>query len=299
MRFPGIIPAVTTPFDERGQINLDGLKDNVERLLAAGVDGFVATGTMGESATLTVSERDAVTRAVCETVGDRAPVLGGIAAATARVGIEYGLVARDAGATALMVLPPLNYGGDTREIAAFYAAIGEATGLPIMAYNNPGASGVELTVAQIAELAVSIPSIVAVKECSGETRNIAALIGATADDFEVLVGGDDFALEGFCAGATGWISGVANAAPVECVELVALIGAGDLGAAQDLYQRMLPLARLDFDPKLVQYFKAAMDRVGFTGGFSREPRLPLTEDEEQILDRAMGALKPLLEGSVK
>jgi dihydrodipicolinate synthase/N-acetylneuraminate lyase len=293
MRFPGIIPAVTTPFDGRGQINVDGLTDNVERLLAAGVHGFVATGTMGESASLTLSERELVTQTVCEAVAGRAPVLGGIAAPTARVGAEYAEVARRAGATALMVLPPLNYSGDTHEIAAFYAAIGDVSGLPIMAYNNPGASGVELSVTQIAELATAVPSVVAVKECSGETRNIAALIGATSDDFEVLVGGDDFALEGFCAGATGWISGVANAAPAACVELHALIVAGDLTAAQRLYQRMLPLARLDFDPKLVQYFKAAMDRVGFTGGLSREPRLPLTENEEQILDQAMSALAPV------
>jgi dihydrodipicolinate synthase/N-acetylneuraminate lyase len=86
----------------------------------------------------------------------------------------------------------------------------------------------------------------------GETRNIAALIAATDTDFEVLVGGDDFALEEFCAGATGWISGVANVTASECVLLYDLVQAGRLTEAQTLYQRMLPLARLDFDPKLVQ-----------------------------------------------
>jgi 4-hydroxy-tetrahydrodipicolinate synthase len=290
MRFPGIIPAVTTPFDEQGEIQIEPLRDNVAQLLAAGVHGFVATGTMGESASLTVSERALVTRAVAEEAGGRVPVLGGIAAATARGACEYAVVARDAGADALMVLPPLNYNGDVHEIAAFYAAVAGASGLPLMAYNNPVASGVELSVEQIAELASLVPSIVAVKECVGETRNIAALIAATPDEFEVLVGGDDFALEGFCAGATGWISGVANAAASECVELYELIGAGRLPEAQRLYQRMLPLARLDFDPKLVQYFKAAMDRTGLLGGLSREPRLPLTEHDEQILSRALETL---------
>lgn len=290
MRFPGIIPAVTTPFDEHGDIQVDALKSNVERLLEAGVNGFVATGTMGESASLTVPERRVVTEAVCEAVDGRAPVLGGIAASTARVAIEYGEVARAAGAAALMVLPPLNYSGDTHEIAAFFRAVGEASGLPLMAYNNPVASGVELSIDQIAELADSVPSIVAVKECVGETRNIAALIAATPDDFEVLVGGDDFALEGFCAGATGWISGVANVAPAECVRLYELISGGELPAARELYLRMLPLARLDFDPKLVQYFKAAMDQVGFTGGQSREPRLPLTETNQETLAAALRVL---------
>jgi dihydrodipicolinate synthase/N-acetylneuraminate lyase len=245
---------------------------------------------MGESASLTVAEREQVTRAVCEVVNGQVPVLAGIAASTSRVACEYAEIAAKAGATALMVLPPLNYNGGTHEIAAFFRAVSDAAGVPLMAYNNPIASGVELSIEQIAELAETVPSIVAVKECVGETRNIAALIGATAPDFEVLVGGDDFALEGFCAGATGWISGVANVTPRECVGLYDLILEGDLPAAQVLYQRMLPLARLDFDPKLVQYFKAAMDQVGFVGGLSREPRLPLTDSDNEILAAALDAL---------
>jgi 4-hydroxy-tetrahydrodipicolinate synthase len=290
MRFPGIIPAVTTPFTERGDIQTDALKRNVERMVQAGVHGFVATGTMGESASLTLPERELVTRSVAEAAAGRVPVLGGIAAATSRVACEYAVVARDAGADALMVLPPLNYNGDDHEIAVFFDAVAEASGLPLMAYNNPVASGVELSVEQVAELARLVPSVVAVKECVGETRNIAALIGSTPDDFEVIVGGDDFALEGFAAGATGWISGVANVTAAECVELYDLVQDGRLREAQTLYLRMLPLARLDFDPKLVQYFKAAMDRVGLVGGLSREPRLPLTEANLQTLDAALESL---------
>jgi 4-hydroxy-tetrahydrodipicolinate synthase len=290
MRFPGIIPAVTTPFDERGEIQTKALKANVERMVEAGVHGFVATGTMGESASLTVAERELVTRGVVEAAAGRVPVLGGIAAATSRLACDYAIVARDAGADGLMVLPPLNYNGDLHEIAGFFDAVGQASGLPLMAYNNPVASGVELSVQQIAELAELVPAVVAVKECVGEARNIAALIGSTPDDFEVIIGGDDFALEGFAAGATGWISGVANVTAAECVDLYDLIQRGRLPEAQALYLRMLPLARLDFDPKLVQYFKAAMDRVGLVGGLSREPRLPLTEANLRTLDAALEAL---------
>jgi 4-hydroxy-tetrahydrodipicolinate synthase len=290
MRFPGIIPAVTTPFDERGEIQTKALKANVERMVEAGVHGFVATGTMGESASLTVAERELVTRNVVEAAAGRVPVLGGIAAATSRLACDYAIVARDAGADGLMVLPPLNYNGDLHEIAGFFDAVGQASGLPLMAYNNPVASGVELSVQQIAELAELVPAVVAVKECVGEARNIAALIGSTPDDLEVIIGGDDFALEGFAAGATGWISGVANVTAAECVDLYDLIQRGRLPEAQALYLRMLPLARLDFDPKLVQYFKAAMDRVGLVGGLSREPRLPLTEANLRTLDAALEAL---------
>jgi 4-hydroxy-tetrahydrodipicolinate synthase len=290
MRFPGIIPAVTTPFTENDAVDVEALQENVEALLRAGVHGLVATGTMGESASLDLDERHLVVRSISEAAGGKVPVLGGIAAPTARIGTRYALTARDAGATALMVLPPLNYAGDFREISDYYRAIGDCCGLPIMAYNNPGASGVELAVATIARLADEVESVVAIKECSGETRNIAAIIGATRDGFEVVVGGDDFALEGFCAGATGWVSGVANVVPGECVRLYEACRQGDLATARGLYQRMLPLARLDFDPKLVQYFKAAMDQVGFHGGRSREPRLPLTDADQQILSMAMEAL---------
>ncbi len=290
MRFPGIIPAVTTPFTESDTIDFPALQANVEALVRGGVHGLVATGTMGESASLDLEERQQVTAAIVQAAGGRVPVLAGIAAPTARVATRYALAAREAGATALMMLPPLNYNGDFREIAGYFAAVGDLTGMEIMAYNNPGASGVELSVEMIARLGNEVDAVVAIKECSGETRNIAAIIGATGDDFEVVVGGDDFALEGFCAGATGWVSGVANVLPTECVKLFEACRDGDLGTARELYQRMLPLARLDFDPKLVQYFKGAMDQVGLHGGLCREPRMPLNGEEMEILGHAMEVL---------
>jgi 4-hydroxy-tetrahydrodipicolinate synthase len=290
MRFPGIIPAVTTPFTEDDTIDFAGLQANVDALVRGGVHGLVATGTMGESASLDLDERKAVTAAICEAAGGRVPVLAGIAASTARVAMVYALAAQEAGAAALMMLPPLNYNGDFREISAYFAAVGRATGMDIMAYNNPGASGVELSVEMIARLGNEVETVVAIKECSGETRNIAAIIGATRDGFEVVVGGDDFALEGFCAGATGWVSGVANVLPADCVKLYDACREGDLATAREIYQRMLPLARLDFDPKLVQYFKGAMDQVGFSGGLCREPRMPLSGAEREILAHAMDVL---------
>jgi 4-hydroxy-tetrahydrodipicolinate synthase len=290
MRFPGIIPAVTTPFTESDTIDFAALQANVGALVAGGVHGLVATGTMGESASLELEERRQVTAAIVEAAAGRVPVLAGIAAPTARVATRYALAAREAGASALMMLPPLNYNGDFREIAAYFAAVGDAADMEIMAYNNPGASGVELSVEMIARLGNEVEAVVAIKECSGETRNIAAIIGATGDDFEVVVGGDDFALEGFCAGATGWVSGVANVIPADCVKLYDACREGDLATARELYQRMLPLARLDFDAKLVQYFKGAMDQVGLHGGLCREPRMPLTAAEQEILGHAMEVL---------
>ncbi|MGH2804067.1 MAG: dihydrodipicolinate synthase family protein, partial [Thermoleophilaceae bacterium] len=129
----------------------------------------------------------------------------------------------------------------------------------------------------------------AVKECSGDARRLAELLNA-AEGLEVLVGGDDWALEGFCAGATGWIAGVANVAPRECVNLFRLCREERLEEARAVYARILPLARLDMHPKLVQFFKAAMDAVGREGGPCRPPRLELTAQERRRVDEAVAAL---------
>jgi 4-hydroxy-tetrahydrodipicolinate synthase len=163
-----------------------------------------------------------------------------------------------------------------------------------MAYNNPEASGIDLPAELIARLYDEVDQIVAIKECSGDVRRIPAII-ATAPSLEVLVGGDDWALEGFAAGATGWVSGVAVAAPSECVELYEAARAGELERARAVYQRMLPLARLDMTPKLVQYFKGAQDALGFAGGPVRAPRLELDEAGRAVLDAAVAALRAPVE----
>jgi 4-hydroxy-tetrahydrodipicolinate synthase len=159
-----------------------------------------------------------------------------------------------------------------------------------MAYNNPEASGTDMPPALLARLFEEVDAVVAVKECSGDARRIPALLNA-APGLEVLVGGDDWALEGFCAGAIGWVSGVADVAPRECVALWEHCRAGELDAARDVYRRLLPLARFDMDPKLVQYFKAALDEVGFAGGPCRPPRLPLSEAERADLRAALEVLQ--------
>jgi len=286
VRFPGIIPAVTTPFDASGAVDAAALEGNVTALLDAGVHGIVATGTMGEAGSLSSSERRTVVAAVVEAVEGRVPVIVGVSAGTPAAAIALAADAAEAGASALMMLPPLGYRGDAREIEAHYRAVGEAGGLPLMAYNNPEASGIDMRADLITRLFEEIDAIVAIKECSGDARRIPELINA-APDLEVLVGGDDWALEGFAAGATGWVSGVADVLPRECVELYDACRAGDLETARAIYARLLPLARFDMTPKLVQYFKAAMDEVGFAGGPCRPPRLALTDDERAALHEAM------------
>jgi len=193
------------------------------------------------------------------------------------------------GAHGLMCLPPTTYDATERELRAWFAAVADASDLPLMLYNNPEASRTDLS----PELIASLDGIVAVKECSGDARRIAHLIELAGDRLDVLVGGDDWALEGYAAGAVGWVSGVANVAPRECLDLEAAVAEGDMERARSLHQRLLPLGRLDMTPKLVQYFKAALDLTGRHGGPSRPPRLALTEAEQATVRAAVEALAPV------
>jgi 4-hydroxy-tetrahydrodipicolinate synthase len=288
MRFEGVIPAVLTPFDEGGGVDTAVLARAAEWLIEEGVTGLVANGTMGEAQSLSASERRLVIETLVAAADGRVQVTAGISSVTPAASIGYATDAAAAGAGSLMLLPPLGYEGDEREIEAFYRTVAGATELPIMAYNNPKASGTDIRPGLVARLA-DIERLVAVKECSGDARRIAQILNET-EDFEVLVGGDDWALEGFCAGATGWIAGVANVAPRECVELFGLCRDGRLDEARAIYARILPLGRLDMHPKLVQFFKAAMDLVGRGGGPCRPPRLELTEDERRRVEAAVRAL---------
>jgi 4-hydroxy-tetrahydrodipicolinate synthase len=290
MRFPGIIPAVTTPFDQAGEIDLPALQSNLAALLDAGIHGIVATGTMGEAGSLSDQERRTVVRAVVEAAAGRVPVIAGVSAGTPSAALGHATAAADAGAEAIMCLPPLGYKGDDAEIEAHYRAVAEGSGLPVMAYNNPEASGIDMPVELIARLFNEIDGIVAIKECSGDARRIPALLNA-APGLEVLVGGDDWALEGFCAGAGGWVSGVADVAPAECVALYDACRGGELERAREIYARLLPLARFDMTPKLVQYFKAALDERGLAGGDCRPPRMPLTAEERHELVDALRVLE--------
>jgi len=290
VRFPGILPAVTTPFDDRGDVDVTALERNIAWLLDAGVHGIVGTGTVGEAGALSAGERRRVLEAIVGVCAGQVPVVAGVSSPTPAASIDHATDAASTGVDGLMLLPPLLYRGDDREIEHFFRTVAEAVGLPLMVYNNPEASGTDLPPALIARLGERIEQVVAVKECSGDVRRIPALLHA-GGGLEILVGGDDWALEGLCAGATGWVTGVADVAPHECVALFEHCRAGELEPARELYRRMLPLARFDMTPKLVQYFKAALDEVGQAGGATRPPRLALTDAEHDDLRTALRVLR--------
>jgi 4-hydroxy-tetrahydrodipicolinate synthase len=286
----GVYAAIVTHFDDDLQVDHDAVAGEVKRLLAAGVQGIVPNGTVGEGGSLSREERRAVIETVVAAAGG-APVCAGISAATAEQAAIYASDAASAGADSAMTLPPLLYRADERELVGFFGSIARATELPLMIYNNPLGSGSDLHPRLLGRIAREVPSVTAFKETSGDARRIAELVNL-CPEIDVMVGGDDWALEGCCAGAVGWISGVVVALPAQSVRLWELCTAGELPAARELYAELLPLARLDMTPKLVQYFKAALDELGIGGGPCRPPRHPLTEDELVMLRRAVERFSP-------
>jgi dihydrodipicolinate synthase/N-acetylneuraminate lyase len=286
MTFRSVIPALLTPFQDDLSLAPEQLAANAHALVERGIRDVVVCGTMGEAGALSDDER----RVVIETaIASGARVTVGISSPDGPSAARRAEDAAALGATGVMCLPPTTYVADERELDAHFAAVTSATDLPVMLYNNPEAARQDLLPETIVGLAERHERIVAVKECSGDVRRIPALIAA-APQLEILVGGDDWALEGFAAGATGWVTGVADVAPRECVALYEACLEGDLAAARAVYARLLPLARFDMTPKLVQYFKAAQDAVGRVGGPVRSPRLELTEDERAELAAALAVL---------
>jgi 4-hydroxy-tetrahydrodipicolinate synthase len=274
----GVHAAIVTHFDSDLSVDHEAVAAEITRLVDDGIHGVIPNGTVGEGGSLTRDERRAVVETAVAAAGGRVPVCAGVSAPTAEQAAAYAGDAASVGADGVMLLPPLLYRADLRELVEFFRAVARATELPLMVYNSPESSGYDVPPATLARLGEEVPAITAFKETSGDARRIAELIDR-CPNADIMVGGDDWALEGLCAGAAGWVSGVADVVPAECVRLWELCTSGDLTAARELYADLLPLAHLDMTPKLVQYFKAALDELGLAGGPCRPPRLPLTHDE--------------------
>jgi 4-hydroxy-tetrahydrodipicolinate synthase len=235
---------------------------------------------LGENASLTIGEKETLIRAGREVVAGRVPMLSGLAEITQAQANASAAAFERWGAEGFMVFPSLGYKTDPRETAAWYRGIARACGVPIMIYNNPIAYGVDVTPAILLDLA-DTPSIVCVKEETGDIRRVTDIFNTTGDRFDVFCGVDDLIVESLALGATGWVSGMVNAWPAECLEIYDLCRAGKFDAARPLYRIMTPAFHLDTHVKLVQYIKLAEHVTYGAPEWTRAPRLPLVAPERE------------------
>jgi 4-hydroxy-tetrahydrodipicolinate synthase len=286
MTWQGVFPAVTTQFRGDFSVDTDATQNTVDQLVKDGVDGIVALGTVGENYALSGDEKLSLLQALVETVNGRVPVLTGVAETTTAEAIRYSQGAAKAGADGLMVMPGLVYQSDQDEALQHLRSIAEASDLPIMVYNNPVSYGVDLSVEATAGLR-DLENIVAIKESTTDVRRITELRNAFGTHFDIFCGVDDIILPCLAVGATGWISGLTNVFPRESVALYRAAAAGDLLTARALFDWFLPLLRLDTVPKLVQCIKLCEQGVGRGSETVRPPRLALTGEERQQVERLL------------
>lgn len=287
----GVMVATALPLRDDLTVDYDAYAEHVARLVAAGCDGVVPNGSLGEYQTLTDDERARVVRVAVEAAGDGARVMPGVAAYGSAEARRWAEQAAEAGCGSVLLLPPNAYRADAAAVRAHYAEAARA-GLPVVAYNNPFDTKVDLLPELLAQLHAD-GSVVAVKEFSGDVRR-AYEIAELAPDLDLLIGADDVLLELALAGAAGWIAGYPNALPAASVALYRAAVAHDLDTALPLYRALHPLLRWDSRPEFVQAIKLSMDIAGFPGGPCRPPRTPLTDAQAAAVRAATE--KALAEG---
>ncbi len=291
----GVLVATALPLREgrsgRLEVDYDAYAEHVAWLAANGCHGVTPNGSLGEYQALTAEERARVVTTALEAAPEGFTVMPGVAAYGAYEARRWAEQAAEAGAPAVMSLPPNAYRADRRSVIEHYRQVAEA-GLPVVAYNNPYDTKVDLEPELLAEL-YGEGLIVGVKEFSGDIRRNYR-IAELAPGLDVLCGTDDLAMEMALTGSPGWVAGYPNAFPRTCVRLWETARGGELEAAAPLYRLLHPLLRWDSRTEFVQAIKLSMDLAGRYGGPCRPPRVALTAEQEVAVRRATE--KALAEG---
>jgi len=290
-KLQGVLVALVTPMKTNGEIDFQVFAQHTEAMIAAGMHGLIPLGSTGEFYALTPAERRAVIQATLTTAAGRVPVIAGTNASSTREVIAFSREAEQLGCAAVMIAPPYYSLPQPDELRAHIQAVHEAIGIPIMLYNYPGRTGVDMSPEFIEQL-TELPRIRYVKESTGEIGRISTLLRRCGDRLGVFCGGDTVAFESLALGAIGWVGGVANVAPRSHVELYRLVREkGDFAAARKLYFQMLPLLHLmEGGGKYTQWVKAACGLLGRPVGAPRGPLRAATAAELRQLKTVLAML---------
>lgn len=286
-KWRGVFAVMLTPFQADESLDEQTLRSHIDFLIEEGVHGIIATGSTGEFASLSDEERRRVVDITIAHARGRVPVLVGSAANSTQHTIMYSQYAERAGADGLMIVAPYYCHPSERELYEHYKAVAESVHIPIMIYNNPVTSGVDMKPELLARLA-EIDNLCYVKEASGDIKRVGQIKRLCGDKMSVFVGCDNVMFECWLMGAEGWVSGSANICPARCVELYELTVKGEIERARALYYRMLPLGdMLDLEGSFVQYLKAGAELLGWPLGKPRRPLLPPLEKDLRRLKKAL------------
>jgi 4-hydroxy-tetrahydrodipicolinate synthase len=278
----GVVVATTLAFKEDPSapaglaVDFDKFAEHVDFLMNNGCRGVGPNGSLGEYEALTDEERRKVIQVAVEAVDGRGVVVAGVHGTGWHEAKRWAEYAKEDGADGLLLLPPTIYKANDAEIIEHFKRVAEV-GLPIMAYNNPFSTKIDLTPELIAKLA-EIPEVVAIKEFSGDIRRILAI--RELCDIDIICGTDDLLFESLVVGADGWFAGYPNAFPKEAVEIYDQVKAGNIQEAFELYEQLITVFRWDTKIEFVQAIKLSIDIAGQSyGGTTRPPRGPLSPEQ--------------------
>ena len=279
----GVFPALLTPFDANEELDLNMYEKNLQAQVDAGVSGIIIGGSLGEASSITLEEKEALVKCSVKYLNGKLPVIMNIAEGSTKEAVRQAKLAKEWGASGLMLLPPMRYKADDREVVTFFKTVATSTDLAVMIYNNPVDYKIEVTLDMFAELA-EVPNINALKESTRDVTNVTRLKNRFNDRFAILCGVDTLTVEELALGADGLVAGLVDAFPKETVVMYNLVKAGKLDEAIKIYRWFMPLLELDIHPKLVQYIKLAATQTGIGSEYVRAPRLLLQgEERERIL----------------
>lgn len=286
MNFGKIITAMVTPFDQNGEIDYNGVRTLVNYLIANGSDGLVVAGTTGESPTLTTEEKVELFKYVVKVVEGRVPVIAGTGSNNTRASISLTEQAEEAGVDAIMLVTPYYNKPSQEGLYQHFKAIADSTKLPVMLYNIPGRSVVNINVDTVVRLS-EIENIVCIKEASGNLDAMAEIISRTPNDFSLYSGDDGLTLPVLSIGGAGVVSVAAHVMGNEMQDMIDNFLKGNIQEAAAAHGHLLPKMKALFAAPSPSPVKAALNLSGVAVGSVRLPMVPLNEDELRTLQNAL------------
>jgi len=284
----GVFPPIPTPFDAERDVDHQALSENLERWNQYDLAGYVVLGSNGEAVYLTDEEKVRVWATARKTIPSDKLMIAGTGCESTRQTISLTRKAAELGADAALVLTPHYYSGKMTpdNLVHHYQAVAEASPIPVMLYNVPKFTRVDMDAPTISR-ASSHPNVVGIKDSGGNVAKLADVVRLTDPDFQVLAGSAGFLFAGLTLGAVGGIMALANVAPQECVDIYRLFQEGQWDEAAELQRRMIPVNAAVTGGFGIAGLKAAMDMLGYYGGPVRSPLLDLTEDERDALRKIL------------
>jgi 4-hydroxy-tetrahydrodipicolinate synthase len=286
MNYGQVLTAMITPFDHNGEVDFNATKNLVNYLIANGSDGLVINGTTGESPTLTTEEKVDLFKFVVQVVNGRIPVIAGTGSNNTKASISLTKLAEEAGVDGIMLVTPYYNKPSQEGMYQHFKAIAQTTSLPVMLYNIPGRSSVNMSVETIVRLS-QIDNIVSIKEASGDLDAMAEIISKTPNDFSVYSGDDALTLPLLAIGGTGIISVSSHIIGNEMQDMINKFKNGDVTGAASLHRNLLPIMKAMFAAPNPTPVKAALNMRGIPVGDVRLPLIPLNNEEKIALQRTL------------